>query len=111
MAIPKDIRTGDGGGLDMQLSNSVYNQLKKFAWKDARRREGRIHDKEEKSTAEQAVDPATKLLLFKMINNGILENVNGVISTVCSMNTLILPLFCGVFLPFCTNHFHFQPHI
>jgi len=81
MSIPADIRTGDGGGLDMQLSNSVYNQLKKFAWKDGRRREGRIHDKEEKSTAEQAVDPSTKLLLFKMINNGILENVNGVIST------------------------------
>ena len=31
--------------------------------------------------AEQAVDPQTKVLLFKMINNGILENINGVIST------------------------------
>ena len=56
-------------------------QLKKFAWKDDKRREGRIHDKEEKAVAEQAVDPQTKVLLFKMINNGILENINGVIST------------------------------
>ena len=59
----------------------MYHQLKKFAWKDDKRREGRIHDKEEKAVAEQAVDPQTKILLFKMINNGILENVNGVIST------------------------------
>ena len=81
MAIPTNIRTGDGGGLDMQFSNSVYNHLKKFAWKENRRKEGRVHDKEEKSTAEQAVDPATKLILFKMINGGILENINGVIST------------------------------
>ena len=62
-------------------STSMYHQLKKFAWKDDKRREGRIHDKEEKAVAEQAVDPQTKILLFKMINNGILENVNGVIST------------------------------
>ena len=64
-----------------QLSNSVYNDIKKFSIKDGRRRAGRIKDKVEKSTAEQAVDPQTKLILFKMINNGILENVNGVIST------------------------------
>jgi len=81
MSMKVDLKTGDGGGLDMQLSNKVYNQLKKFAWKDDKRREGRIHDKEEKAVAEQAVDPQTKILLFKMINNGILENVNGVIST------------------------------
>jgi len=81
MSMKMDLKTGDGGGLDMQLSNKVYNQLKKFAWKDDKRREGRIHDKEEKAVAEQAVDPQTKLLLFKMVNNGILENVNGVIST------------------------------
>ena len=55
--------------------------MKKFSIKDGRRRAGRIKDKIEKSTAEQAVDPQTKLILFKFINNGILENVNGVIST------------------------------
>ena len=64
-----------------QLSNAVYNGLKKFSIKDGRRRAGRIKDKIEKSTAEQAMDPQTKLILFKLINNGILENVNGVIST------------------------------
>ena len=64
-----------------KLSNSVYNELKKFSIKDGRRRAGKIKDKIEKSTTEQAVDPQTKLILFKLINNGILENVNGVIST------------------------------
>ena len=81
MAMAPGIQTGDGGAFDMQLSNSVYNDIKKFSIKDGRRRAGRIKDKIEKSTAEQAVDPQTKLILFKLINNGILENINGVIST------------------------------
>ena len=74
------IETGDGGGLDMQLSNAVYNKIRNFSMK-ADKRKSRIHDKEDKSTAEQAVDPQTRILLFKMINNGILERFNGIIST------------------------------
>ena len=81
MAFPPGIQTGDGGSFDMQLSNSVYNEIRKFSIKDGRRRAGRIKDKMERSTAEQAVDPQTKLILFKLINNGILDNVNGVIAT------------------------------
>ena len=35
----------------------------------------------DKSTTEQAIDPKTKVLLFKMVNGGILDGINGVIST------------------------------
>lgn len=30
---------------------------------------------------EQAVDPKTRLLMYKMVNAGILDNINGCIST------------------------------
>ena len=40
-----------------------------------------MNDKIDKSTADQAFDPATRLILFKMINNGIIESVHGILST------------------------------
>ena len=41
----------------------------------------RLHEKKEHSTQEQALDPKTRLLLFKMVDAGILEEVNGCVST------------------------------
>ena len=41
----------------------------------------RLHEKKEKSSAEKAVDEKSRILLFKLINRGILETINGVIST------------------------------
>ena len=40
-----------------------------------------IFIQEEKATSVQAIDQKTRLLLFKMVNNEILEDVNGTIST------------------------------
>jgi serine/threonine-protein kinase RIO1 len=51
-----------------------------FSIKEGKRKK-RVHDKIEKSTSDQAVDPTTRLLLFKMINNGYLESIHGIIST------------------------------
>ncbi len=39
-----------------------------------------MRDKTDKSTVSQAVDDKTRLILFKMVNNGVLESVGGVIS-------------------------------
>ena len=64
----------------LQLSNAVYNELRDFSIKEGKRK-ARIADKVDKSTAEQAIDPKTKVLLFKMVNGGILDGINGVIST------------------------------
>ncbi len=75
-----DIATGDGGGLDVQISNPVYNEIRKFSMKENKRKY-RIKDKEDKSTVSQAVDPQTRLILFKMVNNDFLSSVNGTIST------------------------------
>ena len=45
------------------------------------KRKNRLQDKEERAVAEQAVDPKTRVLLFKLVNGGVLDSVNGVIST------------------------------
>lgn len=80
MGFPPGFETGDAGGFDMQLSNSVYNHLKVHS-KMEEKRHRRLHDKTEKSTAEQALDPKTRLLLYKLVNGETLESVNGCIST------------------------------
>lgn len=80
MNLPPGINTGDGGGFDMHLSNKVYNKLQRAAIKENKGK-NRVHDKVEKATAEMALDPNTRLLIFKLVNNAILESVNGVISS------------------------------
>ena len=74
MEFPPGIETGDGGAMDMKLSNKVYNKIRNFSVKEGKRK-SRLHDKKEQSTAEMALDPQTRVLLQKMINNGVLESV------------------------------------
>lgn len=40
-----------------------------------------IKDKSDRATNEQVLDPRTRLILFKMIGRGLIEEVNGCIST------------------------------
>ncbi|CAL1596652.1 unnamed protein product [Knipowitschia caucasica] len=74
------VQVGDGLGMDLILSNQVFNSLKRHVDSE-QRRSARVHEKKEHSTAEQAVDPRTRLLMYKMVNAGVLENINGCIST------------------------------
>lgn len=41
----------------------------------------RIKDKHDRATAEQVMDPRTKMILFKLLNRGIINEINGCIST------------------------------
>ncbi|KAH8403374.1 hypothetical protein KR222_011478 [Zaprionus bogoriensis] len=75
MSFPPEFPTGDGACFDMKLSNKVFNQLKAYS------RRGRADRKEKVATAEMGVDAATRLLLYKLINNQILQQINGIIST------------------------------
>ena len=43
--------------------------------------QNRLQDKEDKAVAEQALDPKTRILLYKLVNGGVLESINGIIST------------------------------
>lgn len=69
-----------GDACDIKLNNRVYNVLKKHSQTEQKRHQ-RVKDKEEKATAELSMDANTRLILFKMLNNGLLESVNGAIAT------------------------------
>ncbi|XP_017006772.2 serine/threonine-protein kinase RIO3 [Drosophila takahashii] len=75
MSFPPEFPTGDAAGFDMKLSNKVFNQLR------AHSRRGRSDKHEKVATAEMGLDAGTRLLLYKLINNQVLEQINGIIST------------------------------
>lgn len=79
MSFPPEFKTGDAAGFDMKLSNAVYNQLKTYSQKT---KKNKAHDRRENvATAEMGVDDKTRLILYKLVNNQILEQINGIIST------------------------------
>lgn len=41
----------------------------------------RIKDKQDRATAEQVMDPRTRMILFKLLNRGFINEINGCIST------------------------------
>jgi RIO kinase 1 len=41
----------------------------------------RIKDKQDRATAEQVMDPRTRMILFKLLNRGFITEINGCIST------------------------------
>ncbi|XP_055919000.1 serine/threonine-protein kinase RIO3 [Eupeodes corollae] len=80
MSFPPEFPTGDAAGFDMKLSNQVFNQLRTYSSK--KQKKSKMQDRKENvATAEMGVDAPTRLLLYKLINNQILEQVNGIIST------------------------------
>lgn len=81
MAFPPEVCTGDGAGFDMKLPNSVFNHLKEHTRYHQARKHKMLDRKESQATAEMGLDEPTRLILFKLINNGLLEDINGVIST------------------------------
>ncbi|XP_055387263.1 serine/threonine-protein kinase RIO3 [Condylostylus longicornis] len=79
MSFPPEFPTGDGAGFDMKLSNQVYNQLKTYS---RNIKKNKMSDRKvNQATAEMGVDARTRLLLYKLINNQLLEQINGIIST------------------------------
>lgn len=79
MSFPPEFKTGDAASFDMQLSNAVYNQLKTYSQKTKKHK---AHDRRDNfATAEMGVDDKTRLLLYKLVNNQVLEQINGIIST------------------------------
>lgn len=80
MNFPPEFVSGDGEGMDMQLPNHVYNKLKRHSDSENKRHQ-KLHEKKEHSTAEHAMDPKTRLILYKLVNNGTLDSVSGSVST------------------------------
>lgn len=79
MSFPPEFPTGDGAGFDMKLNNKVFNQLRNYSKKT---KKSKMHDRKENvATAEMGIDEPTRLLLYKLINNQVLLQVNGIVST------------------------------
>ncbi|CAG2170526.1 unnamed protein product [Oppiella nova] len=79
-AMDFELKTGDGGSFDMKLNNNVYNALKVHSINEGKRM-ARLHEKKEKSTAEKVLDEKSRILVFKLLNRGVLDSINGVIAT------------------------------
>ena len=67
-------------------SNAVYAAEPSFTSNAATRKGGSerhhvIKDKSDRATTEQVLDPRTRLVLFKMLGRGLLEKVEGCVST------------------------------
>ncbi|ELU05813.1 hypothetical protein CAPTEDRAFT_219307 [Capitella teleta] len=78
---PLEFDVGDSSKVkDMRLSNQVYSQLKQHAQSETKRSH-RVYEKKDHATAGMVVDQKTRLLLYKMLNMGLLDQVNGVISS------------------------------
>ncbi|MEW5300878.1 MAG: hypothetical protein WDW36_003774 [Sanguina aurantia] len=62
------------------MSSHVANEVKASANKEMRTRVRGV-DKSDRATVEQAIDPRTRMVLFKMLNRGIFKEINGCVST------------------------------
>ena len=68
--MPLSFPCGAAHTSNQPISNRIYNQLRKSAHKDQKRKQRQKEDKE-RSTAEKAVDENTRILLQKLINIGL----------------------------------------
>lgn len=68
------------GRFNVAMSNSVTTAIR-----DSDRvmsiGKTRTNDKADRATVEQAIDPRTRMVLFKMLNRGVFHDINGCIST------------------------------
>ncbi|XP_067647346.1 serine/threonine-protein kinase RIO1 [Eurosta solidaginis] len=60
------------------MSAQAANRLVSF---DSHKERVRVRDKHDRATAEQVMDPRTRMILFKLLNRGFIQEINGCIST------------------------------
>jgi RIO kinase 1 len=67
-------------GKKMNFSHSVSNTVSKMQDLEIKKRT--LHtSRDDRATTEQCLDPRTRLMLFKMISNGMLDEIDGCLST------------------------------
>lgn len=64
------------GNLSSKVANSVRKNERR---EDATRI--RVTEKSDRATVEQAIDPRTRMVLFKMLNRGVFDQIHGCVST------------------------------
>ncbi|XP_037481470.1 serine/threonine-protein kinase RIO1-like [Triticum dicoccoides] len=68
------------GRMNVGMSNSVTTAIRDSI-RDTAIGKTRNHEKADRATVEQAIDPRTRMVLFKMLNGGVFNNINGCIYT------------------------------
>lgn len=68
------------GRLNVGMSNSVTTAIRESV-RDMAIGKTKTTEKADRATVEQAIDPRTRMVLFKMLNRGVFNNINGCIST------------------------------
>ncbi|PSR95939.1 Serine/threonine-protein kinase [Actinidia chinensis var. chinensis] len=68
------------GRLNVGMSNSVTTAIRGSV-REMAIGKTRTTEKADRATVEQAIDPRTRMVLFKMLNRGIFNDINGCIST------------------------------
>ncbi|KAL8459407.1 hypothetical protein ACS0TY_036771 [Phlomoides rotata] len=68
------------GRFDVGMSNSVTTAIRGSV-RDMAIGKTKTHEKADRATVEQAIDPRTRMVLFKMLNRGVFNDINGCIST------------------------------
>lgn len=63
-----------------KMSAQAANRLVSFDRRQETERV-RVRDKQDRATAEQVMDPRTRMILFKLLNRGLIQEINGCIST------------------------------
>lgn len=67
---------GGGGNVGQKVGNAMRESERK-----AGKSGNMVKDKADRATVEQALDPRTRLILFKMLSQGVFAEINGCIST------------------------------
>lgn len=61
------------------MAHSVRNDIKMSM--KSHKVQNKVKDKKDRATTEQVLDPRTRVILVKLLNNGIINEINGCIST------------------------------
>lgn len=68
------------GRMNVGMSNSVTTAIRESV-RDMAIGKTRTTEKADRATVEQAIDPRTRMVLYKMLNRGVFNDINGCIST------------------------------
>ncbi|KJE97310.1 Atypical/RIO protein kinase [Capsaspora owczarzaki ATCC 30864] len=78
---PPNFQSGHiGNDGDIRISSVAFNKLREHSKKEENNRQ-RQHGRQDHSTHALVMDSRTRMIIYKMVNNGSLLEVNGVIST------------------------------
>lgn len=81
-------------GARIELGARVSNSVRTAVRESERRMDEsrlRVTDKSDRATVEQVLDPRTRLILLKMLNRGVLSEINGCVSTGKEANVYYAP--------------------